>query len=471
MLPQPMIPHEPNGPCEEPNPWGLGRLEPTNIIVLWPGDSRPEQVDVVDALSRAWGRPLSALGSPESNPEMRIEWLVVTELPQRPNDDSHPPLVMWAEPMRPMPAEHLEILNARNIKWCLGFETLLNPGDPLGSFHALMQLLGKAFPDSPALLDVNKEGWHKREEIDSEFLADQEPTEAALFMVHGVCADAQPKPDGPTWIYTQGLTRCGLPELEMLEVPHRYTGVAVTLLTSIGELVLESGIPAPGESLEIGSELAVTFQPWREVATFVAEGSVGGIERADHNGNPATGARAAICAQAPTGTYKKIWSWPREAVERVAGIGMTIVHRTRRAEQRSVKLSHNTWDDLAGAFAALPAHAKGEGPNRHAVFLIRAGFPPPPKGGESAAAFDSWDGREHLWFEVKRFTGNRFEGMLVNDPISLAHLRRGDVLWVDRGTISDWQVLTRTGVYGPANIDAMCNRLRALCTEPGVAES
>jgi hypothetical protein len=454
-----MLSHSDHSP---ENPWGLESLEPTNLVVLHPDETQPEQAAVLDALSEIWGQPLNILGSPEAEPDRDFKWLVVVELPKRPDGEFIPPLIIFAEPMREMPAEHLKHLNATHVKWTIGVETVLNPNDPLKSFHMLMKLFGKAFPSSPAILDVNKEGWHTRDEIDGEFVVDQEPTEASLFLVHGVCADDPPTPSSPMWIYTGGLARCGLPELEMLEVPHQFAGVAVSVLTSIGEIVIESGMPDPGEPFQIGGDLAITFQPWREVATFVGENSLGGLDRADHNGDPANGARAAVCAVEPTGTYKKIWTWPRHVLESVTNVGLTVLYRTQRGERRRGKLARHTWDDLAGIFAAIPSDAKLNGPQPQAVFIIRAGFHPQSRPDQRGATFDSWDGREHLWFEVKRFKGSRFEGVLVNEPISLANVRKGDVLWVDRGTISDWQVLTRAGVFSPSNVEAMRDQLATI---------
>lgn len=463
-----MIPDEMNhahAGSKVANAWDLGTPEPTNLIVLHPREVPPEQSAVLDSLSRAWGQPLNFLGSPEAEPDRDIKWVVVVELPKRTDDEFIAPLIIFAEPMREMPAEHLQHLNATHVKWTIGIETVLNPSDPLKSFHTLMQLCGKAIPDSPAVLDVNKEGWHKRAEIESEFMVDQELTEAALFLVHGVCAENPPKPSSPMWIYTSGMARCGLPELEMLEVPHQFAGVAVSVLTSTAELVIESGMPAPGEPLQIGGELSITFQPWREVAAFVGEKSPGGLNRADHNGNPADGARAAVCAVEPIGTYRKIWTWPRDVTENVARVGLTVLYKTRRGEQRTAKLARHTWDDLATIFEPISNDTKSKGPQRNAVFLIRAGFQPQSKPNPNGPA-PAWDGREHLWFEVKRFKGNRFEGVLVNDPISLASVRKGDVLWVDRETISDWQVLTRAGVFGPSNVETMRDQLPTIVSQP-----
>ena len=307
-------------------------------------------------------------------------------------------------------------------------------------------MLAKAFPDSPAIMDVNKEGWHVRDELDRDIVPeDSEVSESILWFIHAVGAEPDPASRSTVWLYTQGLHRCGWPELEMLDVPHQHAGSAMALLNGVGELLIEDGTPPPGEPFEVGPDLAITLQPWNEVAAFAEQGKPGHVEhRENHNNEKLIGVRAAVCGVEPVGTYRKVWTWPADVVKKLQQQGNTAIYKTRRATHRQERLARTTWNELAAAFASLKPAARSADENSQAIFLVQAGFQKPGSAG-----------REHLWFAVQRIQGRRAQGRLVHPPRDIAHLREGEVIKIDPGMVSDWQVLTRQGVFGPDNVGGM----------------
>ena len=70
------------------------------------------------------------------------------------------------------------------------------------------------------------------------------------------------------------------------------------------------------------------------------------------------------------------------------------------------------------------------------------------------AADDAEDEHEHLWFSVRRFRDNRAEAQLLHEPGRVA-MSKGDVVWIDRQSVSDWTVVTPERRFGPAQADAM----------------
>jgi hypothetical protein len=429
------------------DPWAMPDQEPSNLVVLCAGEHEPTAAAVFSALSRVHGSPIESMKElPPREAEMRWAHLVLPE-------DWATPLIVWVEPMRPMSAESLQSLNAESVKWAIGVETMLDANDPLSDFIRLLRLFGRAFPDSPAILNVNTEGWHTRDELDETLLPEEiEPHPSLLWIVHAIGEKPASEPDATVWVYTRGLARCGRPELEMLEVPAKYARVAAPLLSGIAELALEQPLPPPGVPMEIGEGLEVTLQPWREVATHLAANSRGSLEnRKDHSGTDLVGVRAAVCGVRPIGNFRSIWSYPQEVLEQISSGGPSTIYRSQRATQRQTSLARLTWNDLMTAFAALPPKLRSEGPSRQAVFLVQAGYEVPR--GKSHPADDP-SGREHLWFEVLRCEPNR-HARLVNAPAAIKHLRQGDVVWIDRGVISDWQVLTQRGPFGPDSVRAL----------------
>src|SRR5207244_3730715 len=93
-------------------------------------------------------------------PDSHTVWTAMIRLP------NHGEVVIWAEPMRPLPAKTVEALKIDGVKWLVGIETVLDPADPLKRFCGLLKTMARAFPRSPAILNVNTECWHTREEMD-----------------------------------------------------------------------------------------------------------------------------------------------------------------------------------------------------------------------------------------------------------------------------------------------------------------
>ena len=79
-------------------------------------------------------------------------------------------------------------------------------------------------------------------------------------------------------------------------------------------------------------------------------------------------------------------------------------------------------------------------------FIIKAGFLKSDQPEED---------REHLWFVVRRFIGDSAEAQLVNQPVHLNQLRKGDITQVQRETVSDWSVITPQESFGPARFGQM----------------
>jgi hypothetical protein len=377
--------------------------------------------------------------------------------------DRSRPVIFWSEPARELDAGELDDPVALACRWIVGAETLLDTDDPLGDFTALMKLLTAAFDELPAVLDVNSGRWHPRGALDEHFGAGAEPPEDVLWMTH-VIVSAAGDETASAWLHTHGLWRCGLPELEMIEVPIRYVDRAAELLAGLAGRMLEEGIPAPGEPFAAGPGLEVTFQPWQVVTRRLGD-APGGIEdRIGMPGDAHVGVRAVVCSAEYQGDRAES-SWPREVLERIdRGEGSLFLsqHETHRLAERA----RGAWPRFVGAFAtvsprllAVAATPPADVDDTSVRFLVKAGLTKETSGDEAA--------REHLWFVVRRCEGSRFQGELLNQPVLVTSLKRGDVTWIERQRVSDWSVVTPLGSYGPADLAAMTGALEALATEPG----
>jgi len=429
--------------------WPKPEIFPTSLVAPVRGDSPPTAGSVLVALEAVTGRRPEVLETivPE---DPAIRWTMVLAL-----EGLSSPCIVWTEPARAIGPDDLPDPAIARLRWTLGFETVLGaeagPSAAFAEFSALLSLVVRAFPEMPALLDAATRRWFPRDELLRLFVgaggepeSTPEATEDVLWRVVAVGRSERPDDEERLWLHTMGLWRCGLPELEMLEVPGRHVHGAVLLLNGIAALSLTEPLPSPGGVAEVGSNVRVSFQPWEDVVRFLDPGALGSIadRRAEEEPgaiNPLLGVRAVVCGPEPRGQFRQVWSWPSEAVRLIergeAGLYLS-THATRRQSRRA----RTTWPEFATAFAAI--RRAGEGRGEDPSFLVKAAV------GSGA---DAESAREHLWFEVKEVRGHRAEGKLLNDPQLAKHLTLGQIVPVEVELVSDWRVLLPDGSYGPAS--------------------
>ncbi len=427
-------------------------------MVLLPRDTAPRKKAVIEALSRcaSGGTGQSAanfsiVDEPE-NEEEKVAWVALIAGPAWPS-----PIVVWAEPSRPLPKETIDFLRIEDCRWAVGLQTLLPDDQPHVHQHRLVRMIAKAMPDSRAILNVNTGGWHTREELETALLpTEMEVGPALLFMVHVIADEAKEgEPPPRMFAYTVGLHTAGRAELEMHGIEVRDGRAAAGFLTSLAELLVEEGLPEPGEAFEVGMNQFVRLLPANEVAAAVESSWIGSVDRRmDHDDRPLRGERIAVCAS-------DAMTWPAD-VARAVHSGKAAMFRTRAMTERDARIARRTFDRFIAMFQMVPASSRRDTPDQLAAFVVKAGFAVP----NNAAADD--DHREHLWFEVVEVHNGRVRGKLLNEP-SHVRLREGDLAWIDRNLVSDWQVMTPRGQFGPAQHPQAAETLGLLMRAGGKA--
>jgi hypothetical protein len=429
------------------NPWALEQ-EPTTLIALWPGAAPPTMMEIVAALAQRCEVPPALMQEMPSREGVLWAAAFATSLLEA-------PIILWVEPSRPLPPGELTDPRSAGCKWVVGAETMLSMEQPYEDYIALMLAFVGAF-DPVALLDPTTMRWFEREEL-SDLAADPpaQPPVEALWTIHAVFNERDR--NEPVWLHTHGLWRCGKPELEMLEVPAERQNPAAELLNNVAQLMLETDLPSPGERLQAGSNFAVTVHRWQDLAPLVRKPNSGGMQDREGEDNPHAGMRAVICGDKPHGVLRKRWMWPEEAVGMLETDQAT-VFKTNRTTRREAELARARWGEFATAFAALPMKPGKDQGHPPAVFLVKAGFTiqdsEPDDYGEPS--------REHMWFAVQRFRGEIAEGELLNEPQGVAGMKCGDVIEVRRDMVSDWQVMTPRGRFGPCDVPALWRAIDAL---------
>jgi uncharacterized protein YegJ (DUF2314 family) len=364
-------------------------------------------------------------------------WAMLVEIP-----GVTTPVVFWAERALPADPSQLPDPAMAACTWVIGMQTMLEPGEASEEFFHLMAMLSGSMPDLAGVLDVaNARRW-PRKELEEQFLAaDAVPNDEHLWTITAV-ADRDDD-DAPMMLFTTGLARCGLPELEILEFPSRHSQAAAILVNHVASLLLESPPPPPFERMEVGPDTFVALVPWQSCAQYMDDGTPGSRAfreiAAQHGDGSLTGVRAVICSPEQRGQFRKVWAWPEETLARMED-GRAVLYASERSAAATERRAQRTWPAFATAFASVRRSDRPEiAALAASAFHVQAGV----------GTVDEQDRREQGWFVVRSFDHDVVEAALAEEPVTAEGMHAGDVIRIPRASVSDWRVILPDEMFGP----------------------
>ena len=396
---------------DSPDPWGRPEPGPSTLMVAVGGEHAP---------STEWIRDV--LGAQSENEDAIVEldqeldgppfalWSMVLSF------GSHPvPVVVWSEQVTE--PDSLPPL-ASGGRWMIGIQTVLDPESPLAMWNRMACLLVRCSPEVLCLFDQETEQWFAPDEIARYLLGSVPMThEGMLFRVHATATSERPEEADSIWLHTQGLHRCGCPELELLELPAKHLGVAHEMLEALGALFINHGVPDPGVRFEAGTGVALVLDEWKRSVEFLGEHSVGGLEHRMQPGavdeNPLTTGRAVVCGPDPVGSFRKVLVWPQAAI---AGLeaGTAALERTPAWTASRASVARSLWPRF------LELHAQG----RPMLACVSVESGP--------------ENREHIWIEVSQATATSLLGHVTSNAGSGTHRAGDSVSLDDLDSLIDW---------------------------------
>lgn len=404
----------------EPLPGGA---DPSTLYVFWSEPEPPLDEEVRLALESAfpgmtWSEDLEASDE--------VVWGGAYRFPDVPSE-----VMLWAEERGEFSDSLLEeaglgpldLEAARRARWLLGVEMFLDPQDLLGSFQFQLRLLAQAaVPGLVAVWDDNalvvRPGRLVRDLSNSL----TPPRASTLYAIHSVCGY------GGTWLHTHGLTRTGLPELDMVAVPADNLREAYDLVDVVADTLLSGVAPDEDRMLGVGEGLVLRAVSLEEGLPAIPERFVGGSrdrsgEMADHAGD-----RLLLFDARTDGP-------PVRLLERFAEAG--VVYKSQDETERQGALSRERWSTFGQLFAM----------HRESSWRFHVKVACPTREGG--------DKREHLWFEVLEMAPGRVRGRLMNDPLDVPGLKRGQAAWHSLSELTDWLIVTPAGEYDPEAAPAL----------------
>lgn len=427
--------------------WPEPELEPSCLIVPWPDDTVPTLTGVLAAFSSAWTGELRVLGD---GPGEDGEVLFEAELADPSGGDSvlvqAAPTPYWG-PLSPA-------AETTASAYSVGIRVLLSSAEhPILPYTGWIRTLARAFPDAPFVADATTCHVHGRSRVEELRLNEHILLpDHVLWTLQEVHDDRRPALG--VWLHTHGLWRCGALELEMLDVPREHSAAAGSLVNAVASLLLDEDPPAPGEPFVVADGTVVVLQPWQRVVAGLPRDILGGPRDREEGGSH-VGGRAVVCSPRSTGSLRKRWMWPREAIELVGASHEIVIRKTTEATLRAARQARATWAEFAMAFFALKGEDRAreqQAESADSLFLVKLGFEI-----EDGACDVS---HEHMWFRVLRIRGGRAEGELLNEPVYVTGLAKGQVIAFGTDQLSDWLVHMPGVQFGSHQIEA----LRAYCS-------
>ncbi len=410
---------------------GEWNLEPqeSGFVAFWPHEDACTRAEFIAAVEAWVGGDIEheAVESEEDRGEL---WAIRLQVPGIESG-----MVVWCERASELSPRDQEQISEDGIEapWVIRLQLILATEDAAEEYFMVMGLLGGSLPDIIAVLDVVTGEVSSREQLEHEFIAEAAtPTDRPLWKM----ARYGPLPGGNeacVMLGTQGLARCGLPELEMDEVPVDLADQASVIIFSLVGTLLGGDVPQPGGRITIGDELTVSLQRVEDVVRFIeptTAGSAAWRAQVRQQGFEEFGMeRAVICAAQPEGQYTKVWSWPRDVVDRIAS-DRAVVYMSERWLQNAGRRAQATWPSFAMAFTNLIRTGVPRWVElARKAFVVQA----PLDAGEAGRV-------EHSWMAVQAIDHDHVRVKVLEQPATRADLKPGDLLTVTRQSVADWRV-------------------------------
>lgn len=404
--------------------WRLAEPWPATFVAPLAGAEHPEADAVLAAIATRVGDAVEVLELHPSIDE-KHPWSLVARLP------GHAvPVLLACERSKRMDDVRPDLATGvRAARWSLVVESLLDPADPVRSWATLASVIADE-PSALALLDATTGRWFDRRELVEEALdSELGPGPDVLWQVQ-VVSTSEDLDAGTAWLFTRGLLRCGLPELELLELPGEHVRTGARLLDTVAELLVEEGPPPPEVPYPIGRDASVTLVPWTEVAATLDRESLGSDEdrraMSQETPNPLRSRRAAVCDLEPRGSFRPVWSWPQAAISAM-NRSDAAVRRSDSATARQAAIARRRWPEAVACRRAHPTET---------VLLVG-----------TVVHRDTEGVIEHGWLQVDRADDLGGEGRLLRD--TGAGERAGAVRSFTVEEIDEWRLVRGEAAVGP----------------------
>lgn len=315
-----------------------------------------------------------------------------------------------------IPEEDLELLEETRP----GLTVRMTFGqDAQAGLHLQLKLAMAMVPEALAVVDFSRETilspvWAG---MAAETLADPGPD--YLFSLQAVAEE-----EGPVWIHTHGLNRCGLVELEALNVPRESCQMVGEAVAGLARQGVDRGeLPAEDQptllaQLSGGDALVVSWRRWERCLEEYPADVLGGRNDRDEGHRRPSGILSHYV------TPQDLQQGRRSPLGEMDGerYQNPIYMLTTRETERMSALAGERLEWLGRGLQRPRAHA-----------IVKVGL-----DVDEDRQNEAGDGREHIWFELKELRADGFTGVLTQEPYFVSGLHTGAVLELGYDRLTDW---------------------------------
>lgn len=303
-------------------------------------------------------------------------------------------------------------------------------GDPEKCYLVHLKLISSLLPSLAAVMDESAEKILSPRYVRMMAKSHVLPSPEALYTVQAISSD-----DGRVWLHTHGLCRCGIHELEILDSDEENFNDHYQLLKVIASRLLDMNEEDENDNalylgrLSDGSPIVITLRPWNEAIWEYGRLSVGGLSDREESHNTLSDCIFLYTSEEDeenevlrkVDIYNGLWS----------DNPMYLISNKETARMRTAAQER---------FGAVIRYGCKEG----CTALIKLGLQTDEQFSE-----DDAPGREHLWFELKGFEGDRIRAELTQEPYYISDLHEGDTGLYSKDQVSDWRIYTPDDCISP----------------------
>jgi uncharacterized protein YegJ (DUF2314 family) len=309
----------------------------------------------------------------------------------------------------------------RQSVWAVVVSAYLGPEHLLRDYHRMVRLLAALAPEAIVVWDVDAltpRAGHWLHEVAA---STTPPSPSTLFTIH----DVAPDNGEPHWLHTHGLGRCGSIELDVMNVPPDGAGLIGQLINAVASLLIERGVPEPGEPFFAGQDIELVWLPWEEAVAHVERTGAG--SRIDRDESHA-GARGVLLSPARDSDEK--YESPAVYLPMLEQNPLLFV-----SDSETERMALLASERLPRFLRLLEQYGSKPG----WTFLVKLGY----TMDEAESPFD----REHLWFEVHGYEAGEVDATLLNEPYRISRMKEGARARHSLDRLSDWSVVSMHGRF------------------------
>lgn len=297
------------------------------------------------------------------------------------------------------------------------------------SFHIQLKLAVAMVPNLLGLLDESAEKMISARWAVMAANSAVTPGPEDMFIVHAVAGKK-----GEVWLHTHGLCRCGITELEILHSDKEHYTNHYHLLSTFVSYLMDKGEPfVPKQSsiyigvLTNGYPIVATCVSWTEALREYPKLTLGGTADRRDGHNTRT---------------SPIFVYQSEEDEKAGKLSKVSEFDSVWGDNPMFFISNAETDrmrTLARERFHFVREQAGKDGNKA---IVKIGLLRDDNEEDS-------NEREHIWFELIAFEGDKFKARLLQEPFAVAGMHEGDEGCYTIEDVTDWVIYTPAGSVTP----------------------